>query len=76
MPTICRKSCPPYLTCIYIIHQKFNHFTDVIRSVFVVTILRITGEVAFISAKFDVGVSCTSIFVFESIVYDVVHTRL
>ena len=61
---------------IYIIHQKFNHFTDVIGSVFVVTIYRITGEITFISANFDVGVSCSSIFVFKGIVYDVVHTRL
>ena len=61
---------------IYIIHQKFNHFTDVIGSVFVVTIQRITSERAFISTNFDVGESCSSIFVFEGIVYDVVHTRL
>ena len=27
-------------------------------------------------ANFDVGVSCSSIFVFKGIVYDVVHTRL
>ena len=31
---------------------------------------------AFISANFAVGVSCSSIFVFKGIVYDVVHTRL
>ena len=31
---------------------------------------------AFISANFDVGVSCSSIFVLKGIVYDVVHTRL
>ena len=31
---------------------------------------------AFISAKFDVGVSSSSIFVLKGIVYDVVHTRL
>ena len=42
---------------IYIIHKKFNHFTDVIGSVFVVTIQRVTGEIAFISANFDAGVS-------------------
>ena len=34
------------------------------------------GEIAFISANFDMGVSCSSIFVFKGIVYDVVHTRL
>ena len=45
--------------------------------VFVVTILRITGDIAFyISANFDLGVTCSSIFVFKGIVYDVVHTRL
>ena len=61
---------------VYVIHQKFNHFTDVIGSVFVVTIWRITGEMAFISANFDVSISCSSIFVFKGIVYDIVHTRL
>ena len=34
------------------------------------------GSLAIISANFDVGVSCSSIFVFKGIVYDVVHTRL
>ena len=34
------------------------------------------GEIAFISANFDVGVYCDSIFVFKGIVYDVVNTRL
>ena len=37
-----------------------------------VTILRIAGEIAFISANFDVGVSCSSIFVLKGIV----HMRL
>ena len=31
---------------------------------------------AFISANFDVSISCSSIFVFKGIVYDVVQTRL
>ena len=52
----------------YVIRQKFNNFTDVIGSVFVVTIQRIICEIAFISANFDVGVSCSPIFVFEGIV--------
>ena len=30
---------------------------------------------AFISADFDAGVSCSSISVFKGIAYDVVHTR-
>ena len=36
---------------------------------------KIIGEIAFISANFDVGVSCSSIFVIKGIVYDVVPTR-
>ena len=60
----------------HVISQKCNHFTDVIGSVFVVTIERIIGERAFSSANFGVGVSCSSIFVFHSIFCDVVYTRL
>ena len=37
---------------------------------------RITGEKTFISANFDENVSCSSIFMFKGIVYDVVHRRL
>ena len=34
------------------------------------------NSLEFISANFDVGLSCTSIFVFKRIVYNAVHTRL
>ena len=40
----------------------FDHFRDVIGSIFVVTIQRIIGEVVFISANFDGGISWNSIF--------------
>ena len=60
---------------IYILfQQKFNHFT--MGSVFVVTIQRIIGEIAFIPANFDLGVLYSSIFVCKGVVYDYVHTRL
>ena len=59
----------------YVIHQTFNDFTDFIGSVFVVITEMIIGEIAFISAILDVGVSCSSTFVFRGILYDVVHRR-
>ena len=39
------------------------------------SIERIIGEMAFISANFDVDISCSFIFVFKGTVYDVVHTK-
>ena len=69
MLTVCQEKLSTKPN-IYVIHQRFSHFADVIGSVFVVTILRTIGEIAFISANFDVGVSCSSIFMFKSIVYD------
>ena len=75
MPIACWKSCLSSLA-LYISHQKFIRFTDVTGSIFFVTIQTITGEVDPIPANFDAGISCSSTFMPEGIVCDIVNEKL